>query len=181
MEISITYRHIEPTESLKHYVEEKVSRIKKYIDRQVNADVILAMEKKRFIAEVNVTGDGIRFNRKEVSPENLFNAIDLVMDNVMSEAVRSKTKRRNRKNAAELTIRHNIISFENVSENREPRVIKTENQFVKPMTIEEAIMQLELIEGEFLVFTNAQSNKVNVLYQRRDGNYGLIESGQFTA
>jgi putative sigma-54 modulation protein len=180
MEISITYRHVEPNESLKQYVEEKVSRIKKYIGRQVNADVILSMEKKRFLAEVNVTGDGIRFNRKEVSPENLFNAIDLVMDKVMNEAVRSKTKRMKRNSPSEFTIRHNIISFESQTENREPRVIKTENQFVKPMTVEEAIVQLELIKAEFLVFTNAQSSRVNVLYQRRDGNYGLIETEQFS-
>lgn len=176
MEISVTFRHIEPNDSLKQYVEEKISRIKKYIGRQVNADVILSMEKKRYIAEVNVTGDGIRFNRKEVSPENLFNAIDLVMDKVMSQAIRSKTKQRKRKSVPELTIRHNIIALESATENQEPKVIHTENHFVKPMTIEEAIMQLNLFKNEFLVFTNAQSNRVAVLYQRRDGNYGLIEA-----
>jgi putative sigma-54 modulation protein len=98
----------------------------------------------------------------------------------MNEAVRSKTKRIQRNGPSEFTIRHNIISFESKTENREPRLIKTENQFVKPMTVEEAIMQLELIKAEFLVFTNAQSSRVNVLYQRKDGNYGLIETEQFS-
>lgn len=180
MEISVTYRHLDPNENLKKYAEEKVSRIKKYLDRRVKAGVVLAMEKRRYIAEVNITGDGIMFTSKEVSTENLFSAIDLVMDKVMRQAGRYKTKLKKRKSLSGFSIRHNIISFESMSENREPKVIHTENYFVKPMTIEEAVMQLNLIKNEFLVFTNAQSNRVNVLYQRQDGNYGLIESEGFS-
>jgi len=180
MEISVTYRHLEPNEALKNYVEEKVPRIQKYLDRRVKADVSLSMEKKRYKAEVNVTGNGIKFNSKEVSTDNLFAAIDLVMNKVTSQASRYKTKLKKRKNSSELTIRHNIISFESTSANREPQVIHTENYFVKPMTVDEAIMQLNLIENDFLVFTNAQSNRINVLYERREGNYGLIEAEGFS-
>ncbi len=75
-----------------------------------------------------------------------------------------------------MAIRHNIISLEKEKERQRPRIIQTEHFFVKPMTVEEAVMQLELIKKDFLVFTNAQSNRVNVLYQRQDGNYGLIET-----
>ena len=181
MEISVTYRHLNADEGLRRYVEEKVSRIKKYFDRRVKADVVLSMEKKRYIAEVNITGDGgIMFNSKEASTENLFTAIDLVMDKVISQASRFKTKLKRRKGSPELTIRHKIFSFELGTENKEPKIINTENYFVKPMTVEEAVMQLKLIKNEFIVFTNAQSNRVNVLYQRKDGNYGLIEAVKTT-
>jgi len=176
MEISVTFRHLEPNEPLREYAEEKISRIKKYLDRRVKANIVLAVEKRRYLAEVNVTGDGFVLNSKESSTENLFAAIDLVLDKIMKQASRHKTKLQKRKSSPELTIRHNIIAFESVSENKEPRIINTENYFVKPMTVEEAAMQLNLIKNEFLVFTNAQSNRVNVLYQRQDGNYGLIES-----
>ena len=180
MEISVTYRHVQPNKSLKEYVEEKVFRIKKYLDRPVKADVILSLEKKRYIAEVNITGDRIILNSKETSIENFFEAIDLVMDKLIRQASRYKTKRKKRTTLPELTIRHNIISSESITESQNPKVIHTENYFVKPMNVEEAIMQMNLVKKEFLVFTDAQSNNVNVLYQRRDGNYGLIETKIFS-
>jgi putative sigma-54 modulation protein len=180
MEVKVTCRHVEPNKALKKHAEEKVSRVRKYIDRQVNADVILSMEKNRYLAEVNVTGDGITFNGKEESNENFFVAIDQVVDKIISQASRFKTKQKKRKNSSELTIRHNIISLaEGSTETRQPKIIHTENYFVKPMPVEEAIMQLDLIDNDFLVFTNAQSKRVNVLFKRRDGNYGLIEAEGF--
>ena len=180
MEVKVTCRHVESNDALKQHAEEKVSRVKKYIDRQVNADVILSMEKNRYLAEVNVTGDGIAFNGKEESTENFFVAIDQVVDKIVKQAGRHKTKQKKRKISPELTIRHNIIAVEEgSSKDQEPRVIHTENYFVKPMPVEEAIMQLGLIDNDFLVFTNAQSSKVNVLFKRQDGNYGLIETEGF--
>jgi len=180
MDVRVTCRHVEPNEALKQHAQEKVARIKKYIDRQINADVILSMEKNRYLAEINISGDGITFNGKEESSENFFIAIDQVMDKISSQASRFKTKQKKRKNLSELTIRHNIIAFEEGSaETPEPTIIHTENYFVKPMPVEEAIEQLNLIDNDFLVFTNAQSNKVNVLFKRQDGNYGLIEAEGF--
>ena len=77
-------------------------------------------------------------------------------------------------------IRHNIITLaEGSAQTRQPRIIHTENYFVKPMPVEEAIMQLDLIDNDFLVFTNSQSKRVNVLFKRQDGNYGLIEAVGF--
>ena len=180
MEVKVTCRHIESNEALRKHAEEKVTRIRKYLDRQVNADVILSMEKNRYLAEVNILGDGIAFNGKEESTENFFVAIDQVVDKISSQISRFKTKQKKRKISAELTIRHNIIAMEGGStEARQPKIIHTENYFVKPMPVEEAIMQLNLIDNNFLVFTNSQSNRVNVLFQRQDGNYGLIEAEGF--
>ena len=179
MKISVTLRHVESNDDLKRYAEEKISRIKKFFDRGVQADIVLAVEKKRFIAEVNLTADGIKLNSKGTSSENLFTAIDLVTDKLLNQASRYKSKLKKKKGAPEVTIRHNIISFENGTEAQSHKVIHTERYFVKSMTVEEAAMQLDLIKKDFLVFTNARSNRVNVLYQRRDGNYGLIETESF--
>ena len=176
MEISVTLRKVEPNDELKRYVEEKISRIKKFFDRGVKAEVVLAVEKRRFIAEVNIIADGIKLNSKETSNENLFTAIDLVMDKLLNQASRYKSKLKKKKGSLEFTIRHNIISLQNGSDTQSHKVINTEHYFVKPMTVEEAVMQLDVIKKDFLVFTNAQSHRVNVLYQRRDGNYGLIET-----
>ena len=180
MEISVTLRKVEPNDELKRYVEEKISRIKKFFDRGVKAEVVLAVEKRRFIAEVNIIADGIKLNSKETSNENLFTAIDLVMDKLLNQASRYKSKLKKKKGSLEFTIRHNIISLQNGSDTQSHKVINTEHYFVKPMTVEEAVMQLDVIKKDFLVFTNAQSHRVNVLYQRRDGNYGLIETEGLT-
>lgn len=179
MEISVTLRHVESNDNLKKYAEEKISRIKKFFDRGVQAEVVLAVEKKRFIAEVNLIADGIKLNSKGTSNENLFTAIDLVTDKLLNQASRYKSRLKKKKGSPEVTIRHNIISLENGTETQSHKIIHTERYFVKPMTVEEAAMQLDLIKKDFLVFTNAQSNRVNVLYQRRDGNYGLIETESF--
>jgi len=180
MEISVTLRHVEPNDDLKRYVEEKISRIKKFFDRGVKAEAVLAIEKRRFIAEVNIIADGIKLNSKETSNENLFAAIDLVMDKLLNQASRYKSKLKKKKGAPEFTIPPKIISAENGSETQNPKAIHTEHYFVKPMTVEEAVMQLDVIKKDFLVFTNAQSHRVNVLYQRRDGSYGLIETESLT-
>ncbi|HPD60329.1 MAG TPA: ribosome-associated translation inhibitor RaiA [Thermodesulfobacteriota bacterium] len=180
MEISVTLRHVEPNDELKRYVEEKISRIKKFFDRGVKAEVVLAVEKRRFIAEANIIADGIKLNSKEASNENLFAAIDLVMDKLLNQASRYKSKLKKKKGASDFTIRHNIISRQKGSDTQSHKVINTEHYFVKPMTVEEAVMQLDLLKKDFLVFTNAQSHRVNVLYQRRDGNYGLIETESLT-
>jgi putative sigma-54 modulation protein len=176
MEISVTLRHVEPNEELKKYAEEKISRIKKFFDRGVKAEVVLTVEKRRFLAEVNIIADGIRLNSKETSNENLFAAIDLVMDKLTNQASRYKSKLKDKKGSSEFTIQHNIISLEKENNPQSHKIIHTEHYFVKPMTVEEAVMQLDVIKKDFLVFTNAQSHRVNVLYQRRDGNYGLIET-----
>ena len=176
MQISVTLRHVEPNDELKRYAEEKISRIKKFFDRGVKAEAVLSVEKRRFIAEVNIIADGIKLNSKETSNENLFTAIDLVMDKLLTQASRYKSKLKNKKGALEFIFRHDIISLENRSETQSHKIIQTENYFVKPMTVEEAVMQLDVMKNDFLVFTNAQSHRVNVLYQRPDGNYGLIET-----
>jgi putative sigma-54 modulation protein len=175
MEISVTFRHIEPNDDLKKYAEEKISRIKKFFDRGVKAEVVLLVEKRSFIAEVNIFADGIKLNSKETSNENLFTAIDLVVDKLLNQASHYKSKLKNKKGAPEFTTQHNIISLEK-GDTPTHKVIRTENYFVKPMTVEEAAMQLDVIKKKFLIFTNAQTHRVNVLYQRDDGNYGLIET-----
>lgn len=176
MEISVTLRHVEPNDELKKYAEEKISRIKKFFDRRVKAEVVLAVEKKRFFAEVNVIADGIRINSKETSNENLFAAIDLVVDKLMNQASRYKSKLKNKKGGPEFAVQHNIISAEKESDTETHSVIHTEHSVAQLMTVEEAVTQLGMIKKDFVVFTNARTHQVNVLYQRRDGNYGLIET-----
>ncbi len=173
MDITVTFRHLEPTDALRDYAQEKISRIKKYVGSPADVAVILSLEKHRHQAEITLSTNGFTVNAKEVT-EDMYAAIDLAVDKLERQVKKHKEKIKNHK-TAERTARYNIVSPEPVIPPQAERIIKTERIFIKPMSLDEAIMQIDLMHNDFMVFTNARTQKVNVLYRRRDGNLGLIE------
>jgi putative sigma-54 modulation protein len=175
MQTSVTFRHLEPSDALKSYVQDRTSRLTKYIDRPLETQVTLKVEKFRQIAEVVINANGIRIAGQE-SHEDMYAAIDLVMDKIERQMKKYKDKIRQHKPVIgrELKWRRDIYDLESFEDDREPVVVRTENYFVKPMSVEEAAMQMDLGHQEFLVFNNAANQTINVIYRRKDGNYGLI-------
>ncbi|SHF24526.1 SSU ribosomal protein S30P/sigma 54 modulation protein [Desulfacinum infernum DSM 9756] len=179
MQINVTFRHTEPSEAVKTYAEEKLSRLKKYMDEPIEANIVLQVEKFRHIAEVSLDSNGMRVNATEET-HDMYSAIDMVVDKLESQIKKQKEKQRNRKpsnSERNQQLMMNILEWP-AEETGEPRVVTTRQIFAKPMDVDEAVMQLNLSNGDFLVFTNRASNAVNVLYRRKDGNYGLIEPVQ---
>jgi len=177
MEITVTFRHLESTDALRDYAREKVSRIKKYVGTPAEAAVILSLEKRRHQAEITLNTDGITINAKEVT-EDMYSSIDLAVDKLERQAKKHKEKIKDHKPGAaqkDRTARYNILSSQSEEQALRGRIIKTESVFIKPMSIDEAIMQIDVMNSDFMVFTNAETQKVNVIYRRRDGNLGLIE------
>ena len=177
MQINLTFRNIEPAASLREYAEGKVARVKKYVEEPVEAHVVLRVEKFRHIVEVSIDANGLRINGTEET-DDMYSAIDMVVDKIEAQVRKYREKLRRRKPAdgvKHLPVSMNILASGDWEENREPQVIKTEQFYAKPMDVDEAIMQLDLSESEFLVFTNSRTHRLNVLYRRQDGNYGLIE------
>ncbi len=179
MQINVAFRHTEPSPALKEYAEEKISRIKRYMTEPIEASVVLRVEKFRHIAEVAIDANGIRVNGVEETGD-MYSAIDMVADKIESQLKKYKDKSRRHKTAGSEKA---IPAKEEPPASPEPdtgerRVIVSEQLSTKPMDIDEAIMQLDISKGEFLVFTNRRSNVINVLYRRKDGNYGLIEPVQ---
>ena len=178
MQTTVTFRHMDATDSLRKYVEEKVARMNKYINKPIEANVVLSVEKHRHIAEISLIANKTVTNGKEET-DNMYSSIDLVMDKIERQLRKRKEKIKGHKNTntdqKSLSGRLNILASESFENNEEPQVIKSENFSIKPMSVEEALMQLELSNCEFWVFINASSEKVNVIYRRKDGNYGLIE------
>jgi putative sigma-54 modulation protein len=173
MDISVTFRHLESTDALRDYAREKVSRIKKYVGTPADVAVVLSLEKHRHQAEITLNTNGITVNAKDVT-EDMYAAIDLAVDKLERQVKKHKEKIKDHK-PGERTARYNIVSSEPALPAQGERIIKTESIFIKPMSVDEAIMQIDVMNNDFLVFTNAQTQKVNVLYRRRDGNLGLIE------
>ena len=176
MQVNVTFRHVEPSAPLRYYAEEKLSRLKKYLKEPIDAHVVLKVEKFRHIAEASVDANGLRLNGTEET-ENMYAAIDMLADTLESQAVRSKDRALHRKGGSrEIDGGGEREIAEGEDEEREPRIIVSEQLYAKPMDLDEAAMQLKLSGSELMVFTNSASRKVNVLYKRRDGNYGLVEA-----
>ncbi len=177
MEITVTFRHVDPTPALKAYAEDKLARLaKKHLRRPVDAHVILSVAKLRHKAEITLTGDHGRLFAAEETGD-LYSAIDLALEKVEHQAQKLKTKRGNRHKMGKASRgpRDVVASVVQRTERGAPEIIRAQRVPAKPMSVEEAVEQLDGSRAEFLVFTNASNQTLAVLYRRRDGNYGLIE------
>ena len=175
MQLSVTFRNMEPSEALKNYGHERSGKLSKYIDKPVESQVILTVHKFRQIVDVVINVDGLRIAGQEAH-EDMYAAIDLVMDKIERQVKKYREKIRKPKplQGREIRWRRDIYDQDSFDDDREPVVVRTENYFVKPMSVDEAAMQMDLSQQEFLVFNNASTQTVNVLYRKKDGNYGLI-------
>ena len=178
MQITTTFRQMEQSDALKKYAEEKLDRVKKYIDAPINVQVYFTVEKKiRHIVEIVITGKGLSTKASE-STNDMYAAIDAVIDKIERQLKRYKEKIKAHKPSGEgngRQISKKIYTAESIESSDEPVIIKTKTETAKPMSIEEAVMQMDLLHKDFIVFSNSDNNEINVLYRRKDGNFGLIE------
>ena len=173
MDIAVTFRHIEPTESLRTYAEEKVSKIKKYLDSHAEAHIVLTVEKFRHMADVTLIVNGTTIKGVEETGD-MYSAIDQVTDKIEKQVKRYRSKIRDRR--AEARKNEKSLETEEIAAlSLEDPSIETEKMVAKPMDPEEAAMQLGMSQQDFLVFRNSRSKEINVIYKRKDGNLGLIE------
>jgi putative sigma-54 modulation protein len=167
---------METSEAVKSYAEEKISRIKKYLPEPIDIHFVLSVEKIRHIAEVTIVTNGITIYAED-DTQDMYSAIDAVLDKIERQVkrYREKIKKKKPNNNKKLGIKMQILSSESFENDNGPKVIKNKKFFVKPMSVEEAIMQMDLLHNNFLVFTNAVSDEINVIYRMKGGDYGLIE------
>lgn len=171
MQFSIRGKNIEVTGALKQYVEKRVGKIEKYFGLPLAAQVTLSVQKDRHIVEVTVPLDSVLL-RGEEETDDMYSSIDLVVEKLERQIEKYKT-RINRKLQVVKTKTGQAGAGE--ADEEEPQVVKVKRFPIKPMAVDEAVMQMNLIGHDFFVFTNAETEQVNVVYRRRDGNYGLIE------
>jgi putative sigma-54 modulation protein len=195
MQLSVTFRHMDSTDALREYAREKVERIRKYFPDPIKGHVVLVCDRGyNHTADVMITlHNGLVIKGVETT-EDMYSSIDLVMAKIERQVRRYKEKIRNHKGAEGLhgqrEIIHSVLAEPEATEGAatganghsvlapEPQIIKKSKFFAKPLTPNEAVMQMNLLNNDFLVFTNATSHEVNVVYRRGDGTYGLIETGQ---
>jgi putative sigma-54 modulation protein len=173
LKIIVRGKNIDVTPALRDYVEKKVGKLAKLLDDVTEAVVTLSVEKERHIVEVTVPVGG-RLLRGEMASGDMYASIDMVMDKLEKQAAKYKTRlARKIKNGSVLDV---VPPQRRVAkEDQEPRLVRTKRFPVKPMPVEEAILQMNLLGHDFFVFRDADTDEVNVVYCRKDGNYGLIE------
>ncbi|CAH2030700.1 ribosome hibernation-promoting factor, HPF/YfiA family [Trichlorobacter ammonificans] len=177
MQVITTFRHMEQSEALKAYAEEKLERVTKYIDEPITAQVYFTVEKIRHIVEIVINARGITTKASEATSD-MYAAVDMVLDKIERQLKRYKEKLKDHKPGANgngRTVSKKILQAESLEAQPEPVVITTKTETAKPMAVEEAVMQMDLLHKDFLVFSDARSGEINVLYRRKDGNFGLIE------
>ena len=171
-------KNIEITPALRDYVEKRVGKVTKYFDTVGEITVLLTVSKGRHIVEVTVPVHGVLLRGEEATMD-MYTSIDLVVEKLERQIHKHKTKLEKRFRGGEF--RPEAISESPIGtkadEDEEYPVVKTKRFAVKPMDVQEAIMQMNLLNHDFYVFRDASSEEVNVVYRRTDGNYGLIESG----
>jgi putative sigma-54 modulation protein len=178
MQVNITFRHLEPTEALKAHARDKVEHVQRYVDRASDAHVVLYVDNLQHHADITLKA-GPFLVRGQARSEDMYASIDAAAEKIERQLKKHKEKLKNHKTQVPangwkpLDVRHDVLA---PAPSPSDRVVKSSSFQAKPMSLDEAIMQLDLLESNFFVFQNARDHAINVVYRREDGNLGLIEA-----
>ena len=172
MNINIRGKNVQVTPALKEHVEKRIGKMGRFFDTVLEIQVTLSVEKDRHKVEVTMPLNGYLL-RGEEETGDMYASIDLVIDKLEKQAEKYKT--RISKKIRDAGGIKEMVPLSEVSVEEEPSLVRTKKFAIKPMSVEEAIMQMNLIGHSFFVFSNAETEDINVIYKRKDGNYGLIE------
>jgi putative sigma-54 modulation protein len=202
MQLSTTFRHMDASQAVREYSEEKLEKIRKYFHKDpIAAHAVFSVERGfNHVADINITlPSGLVINAKETT-EDMYSSIDLAVARIERQVRKWKEKIRDHKpHDQQISLRERVILAATIEpqpgspleDTQTPRsfevsaplapafnVIKEETFTVPTLRIHDAVMQLNLLDSQFLVFTDVDSHHVSVVYRRSDGNYGLIETGR---
>lgn len=173
MKVTVIAKNMILTDALKEIVQKKISKLEKYFEMNVEAKATLSVQKNRHIIEVTIPFNGVIL-RGEEATSDMYKSLDLVEDKLERQIRKQKT-RLSRKHGGSLRFGEiNNIDFKS-SEEESGKLVRVKKFGVKPMNSEEAILQMDLLGHNFFVYQDADSSKVNVIYKRKDGDYGLLE------
>ena len=171
MKYNIRGNKIDVTESINDYLKSKLSKVEKYFDDDVEAKAIISAKGREQKVEVTIWSGKYNVRAEEVN-EDLYSAIDLVVDKLERQLKKYKDKLQNKK-----VIKEDYVpEIEEYFEDEEQTIVRRKEVFLKPIDEEEAITQMELLGHTFFVFKNVETDKINVVYKRKEGDYGIIEA-----
>ncbi len=173
MKFIVSGRNLEVTDALKEKVTKKMGKLEKFFNPGTEAHITMSVQKNRQIIEVTIPFNGVVIRAEEAN-DDMYTSIDKVIDILERQIRRNKTRLEKKlREGAFVTDNYNVDY--DIPEEHEFKVVRSKRFAVKPMTTEEAILQMNLLGHAFFMFSNAETKEVNVVYKRKNGNYGLIE------
>ena len=180
MRVSIAARHLDLTEAIRSHVESRLDKVRHHFDKVIDIDVVLSVEKHRHTAEVTVHANGVRIHGKETSTD-MYASVETAIGKIDRQILKFKDRSHRFQPRAGKVAVVAAEAFEVPFEDRPEEALPAHKAIVhvpistKPMSVDEAAMQLELTNDAFLVFRNAQTQEVNVVYTKVDGTIGHID------
>lgn len=182
MKCSVTFRHMKPSDPIKEFAEERVDKLAKLIDNGGEAHVTLSVEKHLHCAHVELMTHGSLRLRGEEKGADMYASIEAAIEKIIKQVKRYRSKIRDHKREL-----HEVQSGRELAHKifgplpeeeviKGPQIVRQETIIAREMNVDDAVMQMDLLNTEFLVFTNSNSRNVNVVYRLPDGHYGLIEA-----
>ena len=171
MQISVTFRQLEPSDALKNYVTDRLGKFKRYLEGPVEAHVVLGLEKFRHLADVTIDSNGRIIKGKEENTD-MYAAIDLVMDKIDMQLKKFRDKQRGPK--GDRSARSAPLVEAEAEEAPLPAVRRKQVE-VPPLQVDDAVELMQTGGDDLLVFTNVVNGGLNILYRRQDGNFVLVE------
>ena len=172
MQISVTFRQLEPTEALKNYVTERLNKFKRYLDGPVEAHVVLGLEKFRHLADVTIDSNGKIIKGREENAD-MYAAIDLVMDKIDMQL--KKLRERMRDKGDRIRPAAPVAAGEESDESPELPPIRRQRVEVPALQMADAVEMMQKSSDKLLVFTNVANGALGILYRRQDGHFVLVE------
>ena len=175
MNIAFTFKNFEPSDHLKKYARRRFEKLGRFFGKAsgLEVQVALSVDKYRHRCEVRVSGEGLQLAAGEQT-EEMYSSIDLVLDKLEAQIKKHVSRiKEQRRQARNVTV--DVFTYNLGAEEEDPQIRGTERFDPKPMHLDEAVMQLDSIGSDFLVFLHAEHQRINVIYRRRNGDYGLID------
>ena len=173
MKTNIYTRKIELSTEKKEMIAKKIDKLGKFFDEDVSSDIVVSTQKDKIIVEVTIRTRDMIYRAEERNVD-LYNAVDEISESIVRQIRKNKT-RLQKKLREGVNKEYDFTAYDDVDD-AEIKIVKTKTHHVKPMSPEEAVLQMNLLGHSFFVFLNAQTNTTDIVYRRKDGNYGLIET-----
>lgn len=186
MNIVITGRHFNVTDPIKKHANEKISKLDKFLSKIIEVHAILTVEKDRHTAELTAIGKDMKVTAVETTSD-MYVSIDMAVMSLEKQLKKLHDKVKEHRGKRVQKIKERALRFTSIltdylSKRSEPRpasgIVERKSIPEKPMSLDEAVEELKVSKNEFLVFREFENNTVNVIYKRKDGNFGLIKSGR---
>jgi putative sigma-54 modulation protein len=186
MQVNITFRHLEPTEALKEHVRGRVEHVERYVDRPSEAHAVLHVEHLDHHAEITVKAGRFLLRGTARSPD-MYASIDAAAERIERQLKKHKEKLTTRKNGhghphpptaalPPVDVRHDVLDVIEHPDRPSHRVVKSKRFEARPLSVDDAIMQMELLDSTFFVFLSESDRALSVVYKRDDGTLGLLEA-----